>query len=134
MLRRCAVVGVTFLSLSYAGFALAVDVSSPSYQNKDSTFAPATFNADSPSFQINGSLDSIVGSGSSPSFTIQSGVPLNDPAACGDGIVQGGEACDAGGSNGACPQTCSSSCTLNSCGGGGGSGGGGLSSGSGTGT
>jgi len=39
---------------------------------------------------------------------------------CGDGIIQGGEQCDAGGSNGPCPATCSTSCTTNSCGGGGG--------------
>lgn len=50
--------------------------------------------------------------------------------ACGNGILDAGEACDNGGSNGACPATCSASCTSNSCGvtpGGGGPGGGGPS-------
>jgi len=45
--------------------------------------------------------------------------------ACGNGVVESGEQCDVGGSNGACPATCSTSCTTNSCGGGGGGGGGG---------
>lgn len=44
---------------------------------------------------------------------------------CGNGVVESGEQCDDGGSNGACPATCSTSCTTNSCGGGGGGGGGG---------
>ena len=43
---------------------------------------------------------------------------------CGNGIIEGGEQCDADGSNGPCPATCSTSCTTNSCGGGGGGGGG----------
>ena len=43
---------------------------------------------------------------------------------CGNGVVESGEQCDAGGSNGTCPATCSTSCTTNSCGGGGGGGGG----------
>jgi len=35
---------------------------------------------------------------------------------CGDGVLDAGEACDDGASgNGACPATCSASCTLNSC-------------------
>jgi len=38
---------------------------------------------------------------------------------CGDGNTGGTEQCDNGASNGACPATCSSSCTLNNCGGGG---------------
>lgn len=40
-------------------------------------------------------------------------------ASCGDGFVRSGiEECDAGGSNGSCPASCSNSCTENSCGGG----------------
>jgi hypothetical protein len=35
---------------------------------------------------------------------------------CGDGTVDSGEQCDLGSGNGACPRTCSASCTLNSCG------------------
>jgi hypothetical protein len=42
---------------------------------------------------------------------------------CGNGVVESREQCDAGGSNGACPAACSTSCTTNSCGGGGGGGG-----------
>ena len=34
---------------------------------------------------------------------------------CGDGVVQSGEQCDSGSSNGVCPATCSTSCTTNSC-------------------
>lgn len=36
--------------------------------------------------------------------------------ACGNGVLEGGEQCDSGQSNGACPQACSSTCTVNSCG------------------
>ncbi len=39
-------------------------------------------------------------------------------ASCGNGIIESGEACDNGSSNnGTCPKTCSTSCTVNSCGG-----------------
>jgi len=38
-------------------------------------------------------------------------------SACGNGIINPGEQCDAGGSNGSCPASCSTSCTTNSCGG-----------------
>jgi hypothetical protein len=37
---------------------------------------------------------------------------------CGDGVKEGSEACDLGSGNGDCPATCSTSCTLNTCGGG----------------
>ena len=37
-------------------------------------------------------------------------------AICGNGIREGSEACDNGGSNGTCPANCSNLCTLNSCG------------------
>ncbi|TSC75001.1 MAG: exported protein of unknown function [Parcubacteria group bacterium Gr01-1014_30] len=46
------------------------------------------------------------------------------PPTCGNGVRDPGEACDNGASNGACPRTCSSVCTVNDCGGGGGGGGG----------
>ena len=36
---------------------------------------------------------------------------------CGNGVVETGEACDSGSSNGACPSSCSGSCTTNTCGG-----------------
>lgn len=38
-------------------------------------------------------------------------------AVCGNGITESGEQCDNGANNGACPATCSTSCTLNNCGG-----------------
>jgi hypothetical protein len=34
---------------------------------------------------------------------------------CGNGILEFGEACDAGSNNGACPAVCSNVCTLNTC-------------------
>jgi hypothetical protein len=37
---------------------------------------------------------------------------------CGDGNVDAGEQCDAGGANGSCPAACSNSCTTNVCAGG----------------
>jgi len=40
------------------------------------------------------------------------------PSLCGNGIVEAGEACDNGVANGACPATCSNSCTVNQCEGG----------------
>src|SRR3989304_1544135 len=42
---------------------------------------------------------------------------------CGNGVIETGEVCDNGSSNGACSATCSASCTTTSCGGGGGGGG-----------
>ena len=44
---------------------------------------------------------------------------------CGNGVVETGEQCDAGGSNGVCPAACSVACAANSCGGGSSGGGGG---------
>ncbi len=37
-------------------------------------------------------------------------------AYCGNGVVEAGEECDGGGSNGSCPANCSSTCAPNSCG------------------
>jgi cysteine-rich repeat protein len=54
------------------------------------------------------------------STNVSVGATVGAGATCGNGVVEGGEACDNGGSNGECRATCSSSCTLNSCGGGGG--------------
>lgn len=50
---------------------------------------------------------------------------------CGNGIIETGETCDNSAQNGACPNSCSASCTINTCtsasrGGGGGGGGGGA--------
>jgi hypothetical protein len=47
---------------------------------------------------------------------------INVTNLCGNGVVDGGEACDRGVLNGPCPSTCSVHCTRNSCGGGGGGG------------
>lgn len=44
--------------------------------------------------------------------------PPPPPPTCGNGTPEDGEACDAGGANGSCPATCSTSCTINDCGGG----------------
>jgi len=61
-----------------------------------------------------------------------SGVPANSPCSgtmsvdrsvsasfslggCGNGVLNPGEQCDNGPNNGACPRTCSNSCTINSC-------------------
>ncbi|MEK6984501.1 MAG: carboxypeptidase-like regulatory domain-containing protein [Nanoarchaeota archaeon] len=43
------------------------------------------------------------------------GVGVGGPV-CGNGVVEGSEACDEGGNNGACPRTCSLGCNLNTCG------------------
>lgn len=37
------------------------------------------------------------------------------PIQCGNGVVEGTEACDLGSSNGVCPSNCSDSCTINTC-------------------
>jgi len=58
-------------------------------------------------------------------FAANTQINIKIVGVCGNGVVESGEQCDAGGSNGACPATCSASCTTNSCGGGGGGGGGG---------
>ncbi|OGH87809.1 MAG: hypothetical protein A3J93_05255 [Candidatus Magasanikbacteria bacterium RIFOXYC2_FULL_42_28] len=50
------------------------------------------------------------------------GVTIGSDAVCGNGAVEGDEACDAGSSNGLCSATCSTSCTVKAttdCGGGG---------------
>ena len=64
------------------------------------------------------------GLSSSTNFEASAGYRVGDTVTsgpvCGNGIVESGEACDNGGRNGACPQTCSASCALNSCSGGGG--------------
>ncbi len=54
------------------------------------------------------------------STNVSVGATVGAGVVCGNGVIEGGEACDAGGSNGSCPASCSSSCTVNDCGGGGG--------------
>lgn len=41
--------------------------------------------------------------------------PACGGAICGNGVPEAGEQCDAGGSNGSCPASCSTSCAINSC-------------------
>lgn len=60
---------------------LATDQNSLNYQNLDSTFAPAVFSSQSSNFQINGSVEAIVGAGASVGFSIQSGTPVQLPTA-----------------------------------------------------
>ena len=40
---------------------------------------------------------------------------VDSPSVCGNGEVEAGEQCDSGAQNGACPLTCSNSCTVNAC-------------------
>ncbi len=58
-------------------------------------------------------------SGTNPACTITMDsaktVSMTTANDCGDGNPQAGEQCDDGSNNGACPKTCSSSCTTNSC-------------------
>ncbi|PIZ57270.1 hypothetical protein COY23_01595 [bacterium (Candidatus Torokbacteria) CG_4_10_14_0_2_um_filter_35_8] len=63
--------------------------------------------------------------GSNAQESLQLQVNVVSITVCGNGVVESGEQCDAGGANGPCPATCSTFCTTNSCGGGGGGGGGG---------
>lgn len=65
------------------------------------------------------------GDSSSTNYQSQAGYRAGDQSTstvivhfCGDGVVDLGEQCDAGGSNASCPSACSLSCTINSCGGG----------------
>ncbi len=131
MFRRGALFVLILIGLTGARFAFAVDQSSTNYQNIGPTFAPTVKDISSASYLMTASFDAIVGLSISPSYSLRNGVPINDtnpvvPPVCGNGVAEAGEACDNGGSNGVCPQICSSSCTTNSCsvtGGGGGVGG-----------
>ncbi len=132
MFRKGALFVFLLLGLSTARSTFAVDQSSTNYQNIGATFAPIVKDVASTNYLMTASVDAIVGLSLSPSYSIRSGVPINDtnpvvvvPPVCGNGVIQTGEACDNGGSNGVCPRICSSSCTVNSCGGGGGGAGGG---------
>jgi hypothetical protein len=78
MFRRALICAIVLFGIGSAGFAFATDQNSANYQNKDSTFAPAVFDATSPNFRVNGSLESIVGAATNLNFKVQSGVTLNE--------------------------------------------------------
>ncbi len=79
MRRLSWIVFSTLFALSAPLLASATDVTSTSFQNFDSTFAPTVFNQTSTHFQINGAVESITGLSQSASFKLVSGVPLFDP-------------------------------------------------------
>ncbi|MCC6563658.1 hypothetical protein IT087_02090 [Candidatus Uhrbacteria bacterium] len=128
MFRKGVLLVLFCLSLVGAHSAFATDQSSVNYRNIGPTFAPTVKDISSASYLMTASIDAIVGSSLSSHYDLRSGVPINDtnpvaPPVCGNGILESGESCDNGINNGVCPRTCSSSCTINSCGGIGGGGG-----------
>lgn len=131
MFRKWALFIFILVGFASARFVFATDQSSVNYRNIGPTFAPAVKDISSASYLMTASFDAIVGASISANYSVRSGVPINDtdPAVCGNGILEAGEACDNGAGNNVCPRTCSASCTMNSCvvvvpGGGGGGGGG----------
>lgn len=58
---------------------LAVDQNSANFKNNSSSFSPTTFDRTSPNFQLNASVDSIVGGAESANFAVMQGVPLREP-------------------------------------------------------
>lgn len=129
MFRGGIILFLVCVSLLAARTAFATDQSSLNYQNIGPTFAPVVQDVSSTNYLMTASIDAIVGLSTSLSYSVRSGVQVKDTtttvSVCGNGVVESGETCDSGSSNGACPQTCSSSCTTNSCP----SGGGGVGSG-----
>jgi hypothetical protein len=80
-MKRGVLVASFVVGVFAARAVFATDQSSLNYQNLDSTFAPAVFSSQSSNFQINGSVEAIVGAGASVGFSIQSGVPVQLPTA-----------------------------------------------------
>ncbi len=58
---------------------------------------------------------SVLASSQNASINISATVPGVTPGICGNGVQEFGEQCDASGSNGTCPATCSDTCQLNTC-------------------
>lgn len=80
-MRRDALVASFVIGVLATQTVFAADQNSANFQNLDSTFAPAVFSSQSSNFQINGSVEAIVGAGSSAGFTIYSGTPVQLPTA-----------------------------------------------------
>jgi hypothetical protein len=72
-----------------------------------------SFEVDSPAGTTVQYLASAGASGGIISYTFYT-QPACGPV-CGNGVTEGTEQCDLGGSNGACPSTCSATCTNNAC-------------------
>ena len=73
---------VLFLSVALfttAFPAWAADQNSANFQNNSASFSPTTFDRTSPNFQLNASVDSIVGAAESANFQTMQGVPLREP-------------------------------------------------------
>ncbi len=78
-MRRAFILSFLMIfSLLAGSFAIAFDQSSTNYQNTQSTFAPAMFDATSSNYSIIGAVDPIVSSSTSLTFKIQYGVPLRE--------------------------------------------------------
>lgn len=58
--------------------AFAADQSSTNYEIKENSFVPASFNVNSASYIINGSVESVVGISNSTNFNLRFGVPVKD--------------------------------------------------------
>lgn len=58
--------------------AFAADQSSTNYEIKENTFVPASFNVNSASYIIDGSVEATVGLSDSANFTLRHGVPVKD--------------------------------------------------------
>jgi len=99
--RFCIILSV-LCSVGCATSVFALDQTSTNFQNKNSTFAPAVFDATSPNFVIKGSIDSIVGDSASPNFKNLSGIPMVEAVAIpspapGSGVGGGGGGVGGGG-------------------------------------
>jgi len=79
-MRRLAI-GILLVTTSFGWncfTASADNQGSSNYQILDNTFVPAVFDASSPNFRINASVESMVGYSNSPSFNVRSGVAVKD--------------------------------------------------------
>ncbi|MCI0479949.1 dockerin type I domain-containing protein [Candidatus Uhrbacteria bacterium] len=77
MRRRIFVVLAIVSGIGTAGFAMALDQGSANFRNDDSAFPPATFGVSSTNFQVDGSVEAIVGAATSANFGVVSGVAFD---------------------------------------------------------
>lgn len=96
-MKRGVLVGAFIVGVFVAHTSFAASSTSTNFINSDSTFVPATFSAQSSNFQINGSIEPTVGAGTSPGFSVQSGVPLPQPPAASVTPPAGGSGTGGGG-------------------------------------